>query len=205
MLDSEREMDRIFLSYNKILKRLKMNGVKTKNGKEITHKDLRYAIEFMIKKHPTCRWKSNKIRSRKYYILAEGYYWLIRVFFQNEKTLIDADIEFFEMRIGEYEELLHLKSKELFAVDILYSNLENFFNRKIYTIKRAIRNMEDKYKISLVFKEDNKEYLSGKGVELLCKECFKHKYLEILEKYKMELTEKYIAAGFPYDNFFHRN
>ena len=57
MFDSEREMDRIFLSYNKILKRLKMNGVKTKNGKEITHKDLRYAIEFMIKKHPTCRWK----------------------------------------------------------------------------------------------------------------------------------------------------
>ena len=131
MLDSEREMDRIFLSYNKILKRLKMNGVKTKNGKEITHKDLRYAIEFMIKKHPTCRWKSNKIRSRKYYILAEGYYWLIRVFFQNEKTLIDADIEFFEMRIGEYEELLHLKSKELFTEDILYSKLENFFNRKI--------------------------------------------------------------------------
>ena len=205
MLDSEREMDRIFLSYNKILKRLKMNGVKTKNGKEITHKDLRYAIEFMIKKHPTCRWKSNKICSRKYYILAEGYYWLIRVFFQNEKTLIDADIEFFEMRIGEYEELLHLKSKELFTEDILYSKLENFFNRKIYTIKRAIRNMEDKYKISLVFKEDNKEYLSGKGVELLCKECFKQKYLEILEKYKMELTEKYIAAGFPYDNFFHRN
>lgn len=205
MLDSEREMDRIFLSYNKILKRLKMNGVKTKNGKEITHKDLRYAIEFMIKKHPTCRWKSNKIRSRKYYILAEGYYWLIRVFFQNEKTLIDADIEFFEMRIGEYEELLHLKSKELFTEDILYSKLENFFNRKIYTIKRAIRNMEDKYKISLVFKEDNKEYLSGKGIELLCKECFKQKYLEILEKYKMELTEKYIAAGFPYDNFFHRN
>lgn len=205
MLDSEREMDRIFLSYNKILKRLKMNGVKTKNGKEITHKDLRYAIEFMIKKHPTCRWKSNKIRSRKYYILAEGYYWLIRVFFQNEKTLIDADIEFFEMRIGEYEELLHLKSKELFTEDILYSKLENFFNRKIYTIKRAIRNMEDKYKISLVFKEDNKEYLSGKGIELLCKECFKQKYLEILEKYKMELTEKYIVAGFPYDNFFHRN
>ena len=35
MLDSEREMDRIFLSYNKILKRLKMNGVKTKNGSRV--------------------------------------------------------------------------------------------------------------------------------------------------------------------------
>ena len=205
MLDSEREMDRIFLSYNKILKRLKMNGVKTKNGKEITHKDLRYAIEVMLKKHPTCRWRSNKVHSSKYYILSEGYYWLLLVFFQNKKNMLDADIDFFEMRIGEYEKLLHLKSKELFCEDILYSQLESFFNRKIYTIKRAIRNMEDKYKISLVFKEDNKEYLSGKGVELLCKECFKQKYLEILEKYKMELTEKYIAAGFPYDNFFHRN
>lgn len=34
---------------------------------------------------------------------------------------------------------------------------------------------------------------------------FKQKYLELLEKYKMELTEKYIKAGYPYDHFFGRN
>ena len=28
---------------------------------------------------------------------------------------------------------------------------------------------------------------------------------ELLEKYKMELTELYIKAGYPYDHFFHRN
>ena len=58
---------------------------------------------------------------------------------------------------------------------------------------------------NLRFEENNEVYVSSEGIELLCKECFKQKYLEILENYKMELTEKYIAAGFPYYNFFHRN
>lgn len=205
MLDSETELDKIFLSYNKILKRLKMNGAKTKNGKEITHKDLRKAILVMQKKHPTCRWRSNKVHSRKYYILSEGYYWLLLVFFQNKKNMLDADIDFFEMQIKEYEKLLELKSKKLFSDNIPYLKLESFFNRKIYTIKRAIRSLEDKYNISFLLEENNEMYVSSKGIELLCKECFKHKYLEILENYKMELTEKYIVAGFPYDNFFHRN
>ena len=69
MRDSEIELDNIFLSYNKILTRLNTKGYKTKNGKDITHKDLRYAIDFMIKKHPTCRWRSDKVRNRKYFIL----------------------------------------------------------------------------------------------------------------------------------------
>lgn len=205
MRDSESELDMIFLSYNKILKRFKMNGTKTKNGKEITHKDLRYAIEVMIKKHPTCRWKSNKVNSRKYYILIEGYYWLLLVYFQNEKNMLDADIDFFEKQIKEYEKILELKSKTLFTDNISYSKLEMFFNRKIYTIKRAIRNLEDKYNMSFTQQENNEIYVSSKGIELLCKEYFKQKYLEILENYKMELTEKYIAAGYPYDNFFHKN
>ena len=52
---------------------------------------------------------------------------------------------------------------------------------------------------------DNKVVISSKGVEWICKNVFKQKYLELLEKYKMELTELYIKAGYPYDNFFHRN
>ena len=138
MRDSERELDNIFLSYNKILKRLNSRGYKTKNGKEITHKDLRYAVDFMIKKHPTCRWRSNKVKSRKFYVIDEGYWWLVDVFFQNEKDLIDADIEFFKDRIEKYENFLKVQPKELFTNDISYSKLENFFNRKLYTIKRVI-------------------------------------------------------------------
>ena len=205
MRDSERELDKIFLSYNKILARLNKQGCKTKNGKEITHKDLRKAILVMQEKHPKCRWRSNKVRSRKFYILDEGYWWIVEVFFQNELDLIDADIKYFKKRIKLYEDFLKIKLKELFVNNIPYSQVENFFNRKLYTIKRAIRFLENKYSINLRYKKDNRMYVYSKGIELLCKECFKQKYLDILENYKMELTEKYIAAGYPYDNFFHRN
>ena len=205
MRDSENELDKIFLSYNKILQKFKVQGIKTKNNKEITHKDLRQAIDVMIKKHPTCRWRSNKIKSRKFYILDEGYYWLAKVFFQNEKKLIEADIDFFKNRITMYEEFLKLQPKELFINDIPYSQLGIYFNRKKDTIRKAIEKLEKKYSIKLRYKKNNEVYVYSKGIELLCKECFKQKYLEILEEYKMELTEKYIAEGYPYDNFSHKN
>ena len=205
MLDSEKELEKIFLSYNKILLKLKQQGIKTKNNNEITHKDLRQAIDVMLKKHPTCRWRSNKVKSRKFYILEEGYYWLIEVLFQNKNDLIDADIKFFQKRIRLYEDFLKVKPKELFCENIPYLQLENFFNRKIDTVRKAIEKLEKKYSIKLRYKENNQVYVYSKGIELLCKECFKQKYLEILEDYKMELTEKYIEAGYPYDNFFHRN
>ena len=50
--------------------------------------------------------------------------------------------------------------------------------------------------------ENGKYKISKCGIEWLCKNCFKQKYLELLEEYKMELTEKYIEAGYIYDNFF---
>lgn len=55
------------------------------------------------------------------------------------------------------------------------------------------------------FLVDGKVGISSKGVEWICKNVFKQKYLELLEKKKMELTEKYIKAGYIYDHFFHRN
>ena len=45
------EFDKIFLSYKKILNKFKMLNIKTKNAKEITHKDLRYAVYVMLKKN----------------------------------------------------------------------------------------------------------------------------------------------------------
>ena len=38
---SDEFIDNIFLSYDKILAKLKLQNVKTKSGKEVTHKDLR--------------------------------------------------------------------------------------------------------------------------------------------------------------------
>ena len=81
----------------------------------------------------------------------------------------------------------------------------NYFNRKDITVRKAIKKMCDsgfeEYKVLV----NGKVMISSKGVEWICKNVFKQKYLKLLEKYKMELTEKYIEAGYPYDNFFWRN
>lgn len=205
MQDSQSVLDDIFLSYDKILLKLKKENKLTKNNKEITHKDLRIAINIMVKKHPKCRWKSEKIHSRKHFILVEGYHWLDKVYFQKSKSQIDADIEFFETRIEQYKELLLIEEQTILFKDIPDTELENFFNRKSSTINRYLKNIETAYNTNFRYKENNELYVSSKGIELLCKKYFKQKYLEILENYKMELTEKYIVAGYPYDNFFGKN
>ena len=193
--DSEQVLDSIFLSYNKILKRLHLLGITTKHGKEITHMDLRKAVDVMLKKHPTCRWRSEKIRSKKYFILIEGYEWLKRVYFQKEKSLIDADVDFFETRIKLYEEFLKVDHDEnWWNEDMNIKQLCNYFNRKDITVRKAIKEMCDsgfkKYKLLI----NNKVVISKEAVEWICKNVFKQKYLELLEKYKMELTEKYIKS-----------
>lgn len=205
-MDSEQVLDSIFLSYNKILKRLHLLGRTTKNGKEISHMDLRRAIYVMIKKHPTCRWRSQKIKSRKYFILIEGFAWLNQVYFQKEKSLIDADVDFFEDRIRQYEELLKINSGgNWWNEDMDIKQLCEYFDRKDISVRKAIKKMCDSGFERYKFFVDGKVMISNKGVEWICKNVFKQKYLELLEKYKMELTELYIEAGYPYDNFFHRN
>ncbi len=204
--DPEQAFDSIFLSYNKILKTFKLIRVTTKNGKEITHVDLRKAIDVMLKKHPTCRWRSEKVRSRKYFVLIEGYSWLNQVYFQQEKSLTDADVDFFEDRIGQYEKLLNVEHNEnWWNEDMNINQLCEYFNRKDITVRKAIKKMCDSGFSECKFLVNIKVIISKEGVEWLCKNIFKQKYLELLEKYKMELTEKYIEAGYPYDNFFWKN
>ena len=203
---SEQALDSIFLSYNKILKRFQLLGVTTKYGKEITHEDLRKAVDVMIKRHPTCRWRSEKIKSRRYFILIEGYEWLKRVYFQKEKSLTSADVDFFETRIKLYEDFLKVEHNEnWWNEDMDVKQLCKYFNRKDITVRKAIKKMCDNGFEQYKFLVDGKVVISSKGVEWICKNVFKQKYLELLERYKMELTEKYIKAGYPYDHFFERN
>ena len=204
--DSEQALESIFVSYNKILKRFKLLGVTTKCGKEITHEDLRKAVGVMLKKHPTCRWRSEKLKSKKYFILDEGYVWLLQVYFNKEKSLIDADVEFFEDRISQYEELLKIQHNENWLnEDMDIKQLCEYFDRRDITVRKAIKKMCKSGFIEYKFLVNNKVVVSSRGVEWLCKDVFKQKYLELLEKYKMELTELYIEAGYPYDIFFGRN
>lgn len=200
------DLDSIFLSYEKILYRFKIMNIKNKGGKEITHKDLRYAVLVMLKKHPTCRWRSEKVKSNNYYILYEGYLWLLHVYFQAGKTLIDADIEFFELRIKQYEELLKVEHKNYWIKDDMeIKELERFFNRTDSSIRKAIRKMCDAGFYNYKYLIGNKVVISKERVQWICKNFFKPKYLELLEEYKMELTEEYIKAGYIYDHFFGRN
>ena len=128
------------------------------------------------------------------------------MYFEKEKSLIDADVEFFETRIKLYEDFLKVeRNKNWWNEDMNIKQLCNYFNRKENTIRKAIKKMCTNGFEQYKFLVDGKVLISSKGVEWICKNVFKQKYLELLEKYKMELTEKYIKAGYPYDHFFHRN
>ena len=123
-----------------------------------------------------------------------------------KKALIDADINFFEDRIKLYEELLKVeKNKNWWNEDMDIKQLCKYFDRKEITIRKAIKRMGDNGFGEHKFLINNKVVISSKGVEWLCKNVFKKKYLEVLEKYKMKLTELYIERGYIYDEFFWRN
>lgn len=128
------------------------------------------------------------------------------MYFKKEKSLIDADVEFFETRIKLYEDFLKVeRNKNWWNEDMDIKQLENYFNRAESSIRKAIKKMCDNGFSIYKYLDNNKVIISRKGVEWICKNIFKQKYLELLEKYKMELTELYIKAGYPYDHFFHRN
>lgn len=128
------------------------------------------------------------------------------MYFEKEKSLIDADVEFFETRIKLYEDFLKVeRNKNWWNEDMDIKQLENYFNRAESSIRKAIKKMCDNGFSIYKYLDNNKVIILRKGVEWICKNIFKQKYLELLEKYKMELTELYIKAGYPYDHFFHRN
>lgn len=199
--DSERELEKICLSCYKILRNFKILEIRTKNGNEITDKDLRQAINIMEKKHLNCRWKYRKRRKNDTVILKEGYLWLIHVYFQNKQRQIDADIDFFITMIKEYEKVLKVPPKTLWDKDLYIDELEEYFNRSAGTIKNNIIKMNKVTNGIYIYKKDGKYIISKQGIEWLCKNCFKQKYLELLEDYKMELTQKYMDEGYIYDNF----
>ena len=102
-----------------------------------------------------------------------------------------------------YEELLKIYSdRKWWNESMSIKKLEKYFNRKESSIRKAISKMckdgIENYKSYV----DGKLIISQEGVEWLCQNVFKRKYLELLEKYKMELTEIYIDRGYPYDQFF---
>lgn len=148
------DLDGIFLSYEKILYRFKIMNIKT---------------------------KSEKVKSNNYYILYEGYLWLLHVYFQAEKTLLDADIEFFELRIKQYEELLKVEHKNYWIKDDMeIKELERFFNRTDSSIRKAIWKMCDADFYNYKYLISDKVVISKEGCQWICKNFLKPKYLKLL-------------------------
>ena len=115
--------------------------------------------------------------------------------------MVDADIDYFNMRIKLYEDLLQVTPKNFWNNDMYLNELPNYFNRVPGTIKNNIIKMNKATDSCYKYYENGKAKISKEGIEWLCKDCFKHKYLELLEEYKIELTEKYISKGYLYDVF----
>ena len=83
--------------------------------------------------------------------------------------------------------------------------LTKYFDRGLSSIQQAIIEMEQ------ITNCKNRNYKNGTlqinevQIEWLLKNKFKTKYLQLLEEYKMVLTEIFKANGGYYDNYFDRN
>ena len=119
------------------------------------------------------------------------------MYFQKEKSLTDVDVDFLADRIRQYEELLKLQHDENWWNENLdIKKICNYFNRKENTVRKAIKRMCDNGFEKYKFLCNGKGIIFSESVEWLRKNVFKQKYLELLEKYKMKLTEKHIKAGY---------
>lgn len=82
-----------------------------------------------------------------------------------------------------------------------------FFNKSNSTIKKTLieyeKNISTEYKRQ--YNKDGLLILDEEILKWMIEEKFKQKYLELLERYKMQLTEIFKNNGGLYDNYFYRN
>lgn len=211
MPNSEDIRKLIFMNYKEILEDFQKRKMKTKRGAEISHTDLRYAIQVMNEKHSSCRWQSEKIKKRYYYIQYEGVIWLREVYFSDyESKLIDKDVVWFRNRIQWYQRQfdknnIEYPKFELKINDMTKKELSIYMNKSVSTIENGLRDYEKATGENIRKYEDGELKISESTIEWLIKNKYKNKYLQLLEDYKMLLTEIYKKNGGYYDNFLGRN
>lgn len=211
MPSSEDVRKLMFMNYKEILSDFNNRGLTTKGSKPITHTDLRKAIQVMQQKHSLCRWRSERIKQRYYYIQYEGVLWLRNVYFNSyDMKFIDKDIKWFKNRIIWYQNQFDKNNIDYpefsFNVDTMNKiQLSRYFDKSISTIENALRMYEKNTSLKDRCYKDGKLQVQSSAVIWLIENQFKYKYIEILESYKMELTEIFKANGGYYDNYFGRN
>lgn len=211
MPSSEDVRKLMFMNYKEIISDFNNRGLTTKGGKPITHTDLRKAIQVMQQKHLLCRWRSERIKQRYYYIQYEGVLWLRNVYFNSyDMKFIDKDIKWLKNRIIWYQNQFDKNNIHYpefsFNVDTMNKiQLCKYFDKSISTIENALRIYEKSTSSKDRCYKDGKLQVQSSAVIWLIENQFKYKYIEILESYKMELTEIFKANGGFYDNYFGRN
>lgn len=211
MPSSEDVRKLMFMNYKEIISDFNNRGLTTKGGKPITHTDLRKAIQVMQQKHSLCRWRSERIKQRYYFIQYEGVLWLRNVYFNSyDMKFIDKDIKWFKNRIIWYQNQFDKNNIDYpefsFNVDTMNKiQLSRYFDKSISTIENALRMYEKNTSLKDRCYKDGKLQVQSSAVIWLIENQFKYKYIEILESYKMELTEIFKANGGCYDNYFGRN
>lgn len=211
MPSSEDVRKLMFMNYKEIISDFNNRGLTTKGGKPITHTDLRKAIQVMQQKHSLCRWRSERIKQRYYYIQYEGVLWLRNVYFNSYNIkFIDKDIKWFKNRIIWYQNQFDKNNIDYpefsFNIDTMNKiQLSRYFDKSISTIENALRMYEKNTSSKDRCYKDGKLQIQSSAVIWLIENQFKYKYIEILESYKMELTEIFKTNGGYYDNYFGRN
>lgn len=211
MPSSEDVRKLMFMNYKEIISDFNNRGLTTKGGKPITHTDLRKAIQVMQQKHLLCRWRSERIEQRYYYIQYEGVLWLRNVYFNSyDMKFIDKDIKWFKNRIMWYQNQFDKNNIDYpefsFNIDTMNKiQLCKYFDKSISTIENALRMYEKNTSSKDRCYKDGKLQIQSSAVIWLIENQFKYKYIEILESYKMELTEIFKTNGGYYDNYFGRN
>ena len=83
--------------------------------------------------------------------------------------------------------------------------MNKYFDRGLSSIQQAIIEMEKNTTNKNRIYENGTLQIDEAQIKWLLKNKFKTKYLQLLEEYKMVLTEIFKANGGYYDNYFGRN
>ena len=94
---------------------------------------------------------------------------------------------------------------ELKINDMTKKELSIYLNKSVITIENGLRDYEKATGENIRKYEDGELKISESAIEWLIKNKYKNKYLQLLEDYKMLLTEIYKKNGGYYDNFLGRN
>lgn len=167
-----------------ILQTLHSHGIKTKNGYQPIIEDVRKAVAVMQKKHSNCRWIDYDKKNLQ--VEHEGYLWIETVYFNTSKTIIDADVTFFENLIEMYSIYFDKNNisyfiPEFVSKDMTFKEISQFTNRSIDTIRKAYYKLPIFQKKLYYIDNTNTKHISASVIDKLCKQYFINSYINYLE------------------------